>query len=189
MQQHLDELGSVTSPGSFETLQSVAAGLLNLGRGIPTSTTEGAYASHSDMKSPLLVSPHRRNSSIASATSEGPPPDGLFVPGSAYFEFHSALRDHTLHAARTGIFTRSGSSRGESARTNQNDCKRPPLSGTRTSFQGGMARLAIPAAPVNDLMPREEYKLWKNWIDEIAPWVSDPQLLQSKHCALLVAAR
>lgn len=76
--------------------------------------------------------------------------DGIFVPGSGYLELHSTLRNHLILEARSGAPTRHGT---------------PDHLGQD------------PGNPIDQNSPRvnlpkeEEYTLWKNWLEEIAPWL------------------
>lgn len=70
--------------------------------------------------------------------------DGIFLPGSEYLELHATLRNRLILEGRSSTPTQKGNSEHRI---------RPTESVT---------------AGINK---REEYELWKNWLDEIAPWL------------------
>ncbi|ETS79305.1 hypothetical protein PFICI_09158 [Pestalotiopsis fici W106-1] len=164
--------GSETTPRTYEMLHSIAAGLLDLGRPIPASELAGgATQSYSPLDNTLLPLEPQCKPSTAEQSYEDDPEDGLFVPGSAYFEFHSALRNHTFQAARTAVPPRHGAhsstqtSRGNSSRVT------PINLATATLIDPGDTRRTELSAQFHNLSPHEEYELWRNWIEEIAPWL------------------
>ena len=100
--------------------------------------------------------------------------DGIFLPGSAYQELHSTLRDHLIYTARFNGPTRNGTPE--------------PLQRDRSLFNRGLAKMGsdgsvemIESDPESarsskppEITAQREYILWKTWIDEVAPWVSHP---------------
>ncbi|KAH8194016.1 hypothetical protein TruAng_011819 [Truncatella angustata] len=172
--RHLQsDTGSGISPGTFETLKSVAAGLLNLGRSLPVSeVTNIAEAQVYLGNAPLPVT-ISHDLSTNSSTTEDIQQDGVFVPGSAYFEAHSALRNHTFHAARSCFPTRRGTPRESSVDDDWHhpDARTFPVYPSNTLVIGGGEGLSVPGAPFDGLTPQEEHELWRNWVDEIAPWL------------------
>ncbi|KAH6659890.1 hypothetical protein BKA67DRAFT_31899 [Truncatella angustata] len=172
--RHLQsDTGSGISPGTFETLKSVAAGLLNLGRSLPVSeVTNIAEAQVYLGNAPLPVT-ISHDLSTNSSTTEDIQQDGVFVPGSAYFEAHSALRNHTFHAARSCFPTRGGTPRESSVDDDWNhpNARTFPVYPSNTLVIGGGEGLSVPGAPFDGLTPQEEHELWRNWVDEIAPWL------------------
>lgn len=76
--------------------------------------------------------------------------DGIFLPGSEYLELHSTLRNHLILEAKSSVPTRN---------TTPDD-----LGQDLGSLTDQMV------ARVN-ISEDEEYSLWKNWLDEIAPWL------------------
>jgi hypothetical protein len=112
--------------------------------------------------------------------------DGIFLPGSTYQELHTTLRNHIFNTARSIAPTRHGS----------------PVNGVDYGSQAAQihqqgfvtaATNLIERNQLNNISPRvpeltqhEEYELWKNWIDEVAPWVCterNPQRI--KLCQIL----
>ncbi|GAW14676.1 hypothetical protein ANO14919_040790 [Xylariales sp. No.14919] len=96
--------------------------------------------------------------------------DGIFLPGSTYLELHSTLRDHIFDTARSTQSSRAVSPRiihGTNAIDSpvETDCETTPI---------GPENAISPPTPTPlfaELEWQEEYKLWKNWVDEIAPWL------------------
>ncbi|KAL3418410.1 hypothetical protein PVAG01_10126 [Phlyctema vagabunda] len=94
--------------------------------------------------------------------------DGIFLPGSAYQELHSTLRDHLIYTARSNAPTRSGT-------PDQHPdmgffMKAPPKEGevnNETEQDPESNRSSKPP----ELTPQREYVLWKTWINEVAPWL------------------
>ncbi len=103
------------------------------------------------------------------------PHDGIFLPGSAYREFHSTLRDHLIYTARSNAPTRNATPELlhpgfiSFDRVASRACRDVAMN--RTDLDPESAR---PSKPPEITLQRE-YILWKNWIDEMAPWVSQPQ--------------
>lgn len=97
--------------------------------------------------------------------------DGVFLPGSDYLELHSTLRSHLMQEARSRYPSRRNST--DSA-------------GPARSSLGREGFTTVPIIQLRDyedysLMPNNqtsvdlpkdvEYDLWKNWLEEIAPWL------------------
>ncbi|KAF4973827.1 hypothetical protein FZEAL_9206 [Fusarium zealandicum] len=101
---------------------------------------------------------------IQAFTPGGISEDGIFLPGSAYHELHSTLRNHLIQETRSIAPTRSVTPRfeGDSAQ------------GSSAILADTEATLQLPgfqpsATPL--LSQAEECLLWKNYFDEIAPWL------------------
>jgi hypothetical protein len=76
--------------------------------------------------------------------------DGIFVPGSEYLELHSTLRNHLILEARSSVPTRH--------------CTPEQL--------GEDLGVPVDNASVRIKIPEEEeFVLWKNWLEELAPWL------------------
>ncbi|OAA39091.1 hypothetical protein NOR_06351 [Metarhizium rileyi] len=95
--------------------------------------------------------------------------DGIFLPGSAYHELHSTLRQHLIQEVRSNMSTRPATPRtvanGLDSENGEGVAQdKPPsivpdiLSTTITTEQ-----------PI--LSKDEECILWRNWFDEVAPWL------------------
>lgn len=167
---------SETTPRTYEMLHSIAAGLLDLGRPVPTSDVTGPGQPYSPLDNSLLPLESPCKPPTAGQSYENDPEDGLFVPGSAYFEFHSALRNHTFRAARTRVPPNHVTQPGiQPSRRDVGNHALLSLNPTSTpSINAGNARAADLPTHFHNLTPHEEYELWRNWIEEIAPWVSIP---------------
>jgi hypothetical protein len=97
--------------------------------------------------------------------------DGIFLPGSAYQELHSTLRDHLIYTARSNAPTRQGTP--EPQQPDMGFFDRGPAKVTtdgaidRTESDPESSRSSKPP----EITPHREYMLWKTWIDEVAPWL------------------
>ena len=95
--------------------------------------------------------------------------DGIFLPGSAYQELHSTLRDHLIYTARSNAPTRYGTP--ELPQPDMSFFERGPpktLSdgdNDRTQSDPESRRSSRPP----DISPQRAYVLWKTWLDEVAP--------------------
>ncbi|KAG9254501.1 C6 zinc finger domain-containing protein [Emericellopsis atlantica] len=88
-------------------------------------------------------------------TPEGSLEDGVFMPGSAYAELHTTLRHHLIQEVRSNVPTRAATPEDQ------------PL--PDSSEESARASLAPVDTPL--LTSEEEIVLWRNWIDEVAPWL------------------
>lgn len=164
---------SQSSPRSLDLVRSAAAHLLDLGG--PGSAVLVAGMTGTDVHDALQAAAGgQQQSSEASPAS-----DGIFLPGSAYLEFHSALRHHTFNAARSAVPSRCATPESPPAadghrREGLQECGLAPA----VPRPDGAPRLedatisAVPTPTSLELSQQQEYELWKNWVDEIAPWVS-----------------
>ncbi|CAK4033240.1 C6 transcription factor [Lecanosticta acicola] len=84
--------------------------------------------------------------------------DGIFLPGSQYQELHATLRSRLIDTARSTAPSRIGSPEIPDVR--------PSLhrSDSAESDDEESRRLA-------QLSAEQEYALWQNYIDEVAPWM------------------
>lgn len=157
---------ATSSPRSLELIQSAAAHLLDLG-------------SASDTALPTTDTDHDVLQARAygeQGTGASPASDGIFMPGSAYLQFHSALRNHTFHAARSAFPSRCASPERAVSQYGRED-----VADFAQSLGAPIADIAIfgdastlstvPTPAFVELSQQHEYELWKNWVDEIAPWV------------------
>ncbi|KAJ9149336.1 C6 zinc finger domain-containing protein [Pleurostoma richardsiae] len=94
--------------------------------------------------------------------------DGLFLPGSAYLDLHSVLRNHLIREGRS-----NGPTRCATPTTNHVD--EPSLASATqlsqsTPFALGREIIAEddPALAVTE---EQEYLLWVNWLEEVATWL------------------
>lgn len=92
--------------------------------------------------------------------------DGIFLPGSVYREFHSALRDHLIYTAKSNAPTRHGSpDLPEFGVGIKLSSRLDELGRWDSESDSQLSKIA-------EITPQREYILWKSWIDELAPWVS-----------------
>ncbi|KAK1972333.1 hypothetical protein LY78DRAFT_391933 [Colletotrichum sublineola] len=170
------------SPASASHLitDSAVANLIYLSQGggdqrpphrYPTASTVHSIPPTTLSIDPLMNAPFDFMDQIF--TPEGSYEDGIFLPGSAYHELHSTLRNHLIQEVRSNGPTRPPSP--ASAHTP----RRRSGSGS-IDASSSLSSSGEPAEPVGDtsssheppfLPLDEECALWKNWVDEIAPWL------------------
>lgn len=121
--------------------------------------------------------------------------DSLFLPGSAYFDAHSTLRSHLMYEVRSNVPTRQVTpdaypnediwpTRSElTVATVHNADMRMTLEGSRPE---GLSFSQSSILPLSD---EEEFALWKNWLDEVAPWLDKFDSEQHFRHTLPVMAR
>jgi hypothetical protein len=102
--------------------------------------------------------------------------DGIFLPGSAYLELHSALRNHIFDTARSAYPSRWPTpSPGSYPSDETAEASAQPVGHTASSLnradQSAQLSDTTTTPKSIELTKEEEYLLWKNWVDEIAPWV------------------
>ncbi|KAL5596689.1 hypothetical protein BROUX41_006619 [Berkeleyomyces rouxiae] len=95
--------------------------------------------------------------------------DGIFTPGSAYLELHSLLRHHLFRESQSALRTRAGTPVTPQPVTHSNG------SFCDNSTAGSHSLLSFDKlsseAEKFCLLPHEEGRLWKNWIEEVALWM------------------
>jgi len=104
--------------------------------------------------------------------------DGIFLPGSAYLELHSALRHHIFDTARSAYPSRlptpdPGPYHVDDEIVDVNT-EQQPHHATLHAAPSEHPQSAQPSdtTPITiELTKQEEFVLWKNWVDEIALWV------------------
>ena len=93
--------------------------------------------------------------------------DGIFLPGSAYLQLHSTLRDRMFDTAKSRAVTPE---------------PQPQVSNSLSGIAAPVINYpelnlidqpvnTTPIPAIEGLTQLVEYKLWKNWTDEIAPWL------------------
>ncbi|KAJ4992483.1 Transcriptional regulatory protein moc3-like protein 5 [Stagonosporopsis vannaccii] len=103
---------------------------------------------------------------------DSPFTDGIFLPGSAYHELHTTLRDHIFSTARsTGVTGHNSPVRPSFSVPERNQNVEP-----ENSLVDALDRAASGFNDQSNHQPlqfskREEYMLWKNYTDELAPWL------------------
>ncbi|KAL9563665.1 hypothetical protein ACKAV7_012333 [Fusarium commune] len=95
-------------------------------------------------------------------TPEGISEDGIFLPGSAYHELHSTLRNHLIQETRSIAPTRSTTPHIEVESSGGVSLEENEVTIPIQEFQPSQTLL---------LSQQEECSLWKNYFDEIAPWL------------------
>jgi len=97
--------------------------------------------------------------------------DGIFLPGSAYQELHSTLRNHLISTARSNVPTRPGTPESQQPDVTllERCADRLNTDGTELRTESDPESLRSSKPP--EISPGREYVLWKTWIDEVAPWV------------------
>lgn len=88
--------------------------------------------------------------------------DGVFLPGSAYHELHSTLRSRLIQE----VMSTAPSRQDTPAADGDNESDSPDLA---KSFQASDSMSPGAQSPI--LTKEVECKLWRNWFDEIAPWL------------------
>jgi len=172
------------TPHSQDLIQLAAAQLLDLGAGEPSVTTSmmgpGPSPTHlRDLIPPLSSVDNDTSPTVDTGISPESlfADDGIFLPGSTYFELHSALRNHIFDTARSAC-----PSLWPSPYLRPSDVEPMP----ETNAQGISDTPAMPSnqqpeqtfrssdnntPAIIELSKQEEFALWKNWVEEIAPWV------------------
>ena len=108
--------------------------------------------------------------------------DSVFLPGSAYLDAHSTFRNHLLQEVRSNVPTRQvtpNPTRIEhvwGVNADYNPDTESHITEIPTRINAVEEQTPTnPSAP--QLSPEEEFALWKNWFDEVAPWIDkfDPE--------------
>ncbi|KAI0555545.1 hypothetical protein F4679DRAFT_578930 [Xylaria curta] len=158
-----DSPSSMNSTESLMMLQSAAAQLLDLGCA-PPSTEPDRNCSSTE------VSDEHSYSTGIAAISPTARDDGIFLPGSTYLELHSTLRDRIFDTTLAAQSSRATSPRILGGDDMTDSC-------TQVDYETASIGPGNPISPPTssplfaELEWQEEYKLWKNWVDEIAPWL------------------
>ncbi|KAL6158580.1 hypothetical protein ACJQWK_03119 [Exserohilum turcicum] len=102
--------------------------------------------------------------------------DSIFLPGSAYLDAHSTFRNHLKQEVRSNDATREASP--DPSRNTQTwtvDVNFDPLGTRRNTHLPFDPTLgegpSVTQSSMLQLSQEEEFELWKNWLDEIAPWI------------------
>lgn len=147
--------GDEKSPSSTRQTERAVANLMYLSQGGGSeSQTSPLNAAPMSLVMADYMDP------VQAFTPEGPSEDGVFLPGSAYHELHSTLRNHIIQEVQSNAPTRQVT----------------PDTSSRSDTIHLEADLSISAIvdasePQQVLDKDEEIFLWRNWIDEIAPWL------------------
>jgi hypothetical protein len=155
-QTEASSLPNETSPASVRQTESAVANLMYL-----SQSGRSQLAVDHPLESPLSQMPFNMvlndyMDHYQAFTPEGPFEDGVFLPGSAYHELHSTLRNHIIQEAKSNAPTR-------------------PATPEHSHVESVSHEADLPATDLVMDMPTlgkdEEILLWRNWIDEIAPWL------------------
>ncbi|CAJ0550325.1 Ff.00g102550.m01.CDS01 [Fusarium sp. VM40] len=156
----------ISSPASQRRTENAVADLLYFSQnGLSNPSAEINPTIHVSMDSvPIdIITEYPYIDHMQAFTPEGISEDGIFLPGSAYHELHSTLRNHLIQETRSVAPTRSTTPHIEA-----------------DSAPGGVILEETEVVPpINDfqssqtplLSQQEECSLWKNYFDEIAPWL------------------
>ncbi|KAI9167921.1 Dihydroxyacetone kinase 2 [Paramyrothecium foliicola] len=167
---------SVNTSHSYDMARSAAAQLLDLGSGTMALTPMlNSLPIQAHLSSQILSSPPQTMQDIPESAGISPEQlfadDGIFLPGSAYLELHSVLRNHIFETARSANPSRRASPKP------LYDIYMPDAS-TQEATEAELGEADQAATQLSDATPRsadltkqEEHELWKNWVDEIAPWL------------------
>jgi hypothetical protein len=95
--------------------------------------------------------------------------DGIFLPGTAYHELHSTLRQHLIQEVRSNGPTRPATPRSE------DDRPASDVDGDNShvkSLGRGLEKTTVSTDIEQPILSKEEEcELWRNWFDEVAPWL------------------
>ncbi|KAK4123499.1 hypothetical protein N657DRAFT_655913 [Parathielavia appendiculata] len=174
-----DSPASVDTPHSHDLVQLAAVQLLDLGAGLPAVMTPmiDSRPPQTQVGSQLLP-PLSQIEGIPEAAGIAPGhlfvDDGIFLPGSAYLELHSVLRNHIFDTARSTYPSRwptpsppCGVDEAPEEHTQQTS--HAPALTTGQTEQTSHSSSTTPN--YIELTKQEEFVLWKNWVDEISPWL------------------
>ncbi|KAK7429351.1 hypothetical protein QQZ08_004163 [Neonectria magnoliae] len=161
------------SPASQRQTESAVANLLYLRQSghVPSPVdvdVDPALQASMDPIAMDMIPDYSYMEQIQAFTPEGTSEDGIFLPGSAYHELHSTLRNHLIQETRSNAPTRSTTPRFEadslhdtSTTMDDDSVEAIPLPDYQTSVDSQLPLLS----------EDEECALWKNYFDEIAPWL------------------
>lgn len=152
------------APASVRHPETAVAGLLYLGQsGAPEPTADDPIQASLGPVPMDMITDYLNN--IQAFTPEGSFEDGVFLPGSAYHELHSTLRNHLIQEVRSNGPTCPGTPERQQGITTFNEVSAQGIGGSRASK---CPSIAVDAPLLEN---EEEMLLWRNWFDEIAPWL------------------
>jgi hypothetical protein len=157
------------SPTSLRQTESAVANLLFLSQSAQPGIAAGQHLQNSLGPVPVDIF-SRYMDHMQAFTPDVPFEDGVFLPGSAYHELHSTLRNRLFQEVRSNGTTR--------------DCTPEDIQGEKENnhiavgleeVTVNQTRLGIERTSTDADLPwlkkEEEILLWRNWFDEIAPWL------------------
>ncbi|KAJ6445460.1 C6 zinc finger domain-containingprotein [Purpureocillium lavendulum] len=147
-----------SSPGAQHQTESAVANLLYFSQGghgspiLPIGLDVTEYLDHQLQ----VITPDGSNSIE----------DGIFLPGSAYHELHSTLRNHLIQEVKSNAPTRQATPRFEFDDDND-DFNEESGKAIEIALELPTSIAEIPSL----LSEEDECILWRNWFDEVAPWL------------------
>lgn len=142
-----------TSPLSVMQTESAVANLMYLSQGGRSQAT----ADHQLQPSLDDMALNDYMDHMQVYTPEGSFEDGVFLPGSAYHELHATLRKHIIQEVKS-----NGPTRPQTPEHNHPNV----VNDESNQFASRASSNEVPI-----LTKEEEVLLWRNWFDEIAPWL------------------
>ncbi|XWW96095.1 hypothetical protein V2A60_004065 [Cordyceps javanica] len=165
--------GQSASPASVQHSDGAVASLLYLSQGRRPYTSRAGSATGVPIPQVTIDGPgHSGHPGHYLDDGTLPPPtpdgmaadDGVFLPGSAYHELHSTLRSRLIQEVMSTAPSRQDT---PAADLGDNESDAPDLS---KSFQTSDSM--SPGHNQSRILSKEvECRLWRNWFDEIAPWL------------------
>lgn len=149
--------GSATSTSPSRQAEHAASNLLALGQTSPFApSTIGSEGSADVSNYPLLPRTSAADMPDANTEMRDAPDGDVFRPGSTYLNLHSTLRHHIVQESRS-----TGPSRADTPCDDydDDDTAEGPGSEEGADFS---------------LTEEQEWVLWVNWLDEVAPGVRGP---------------
>ncbi|RGP70885.1 hypothetical protein FLONG3_7341 [Fusarium longipes] len=157
---------NISSPASQRRTENAVADLLYFsqnGQSHQSVEIDPAIQVSMDTVPIEIITEYPYIDQLQAFTPEGASEDGIFLPGSAYHELHSTLRNHLIQETRSIAPTRSAT----------------PHIEVEAESESATLDEAEVTLPINDFQPsqtpllsqQEECTLWKNYFDEIAPWL------------------
>lgn len=154
---------SIPFPGAFTTSERYTSALrTSLNRVQEPDVPR--YDQPEPLLPPMPIDAHAHlMRSAQDTTPEGTLEDvGVFLPGSTYHELHSTLRSHLIREVRSDASTTVPLTRTTSSGISKSCVPYDVTAGVKLTEQ--------PFLPL-PLGAEEEVILWRNWFDEIAPWL------------------
>ncbi|KAM0433329.1 hypothetical protein ACHAPT_004205 [Fusarium lateritium] len=159
---HLAPSTVENSPSTQLQTESAVADLLYFSQSGQTAQTQPRVAIDPALQVPMdMEYPYIEQ--IQAFTPGDLSEDGIFLPGSAYHELHSTLRNHLIQETRSVAPTRSTTPRLDVNSTQGSSA----IAETEATLQTP----DFYPSPSPLLSEEEECSLWKNYFDEIAPWL------------------
>ncbi|KAJ3479471.1 hypothetical protein NLG97_g8314 [Lecanicillium saksenae] len=165
--------GQSASPASAQHSDGAVASLLYLSQGGRPYASQAESATGIPIPRVTIEGPVHHHHSVHYLDEGALPPhtpegiavdDGVFLPGSAYHELHSTLRSRLIQEVMSTAPSRQDTPAADIA---DNESDAPDLS---KSFQPSDSM--SPGQNQSHILSKEvECQLWRNWFDEIAPWL------------------